>query len=90
MIDNSGLFEEQGITALTHAYKVVEQKAPKMTKLTSRTERDAMAVDKEKYKWITMAGVTIKETGGVHVEDLIGVSGFTVLTLNQKHSNKRW
>ena len=41
-----------------------------MTKLTSRTERDAMAVDKQKYKWITMGGITIKEEGGVHVEDL--------------------
>ena len=84
MIDNSGLFEEQGITALTHAYKVVDQKAPKMTKLTSRTERDAMAVDKEKYKWITMAGITVKETGGVHVEDLIGVSGFNGLSFESE------
>lgn len=72
-IDQSGLFEEQGITSLAHMYKIVDQGQTKMTKLTSRTERDAMAVEKAKEKYVTMAGVTIKEVGGVHVEDLIGV-----------------
>lgn len=76
MIDASGLFSEQGIASATHAYKILEQKNTKMTKLTSRTERDAVAVEKEKYKYVTMAGITIKETGGVHVEDLIGVTGY--------------
>lgn len=75
-IDSSGIFEEQGITANQHGYKIVDQKAPKMTKLTSFTERNAMAVDKEKYKYVTMGGISIKEVGGVHVEDLIGVTGF--------------
>ena len=84
MIDNSGLFEEHGITAPSHAYKIVEQKAPKMTKLTSRTERDTMAVDKQKYKWISMGGITIREEGGVHVEDLIGVSGFNGLNFESE------
>ena len=79
MIDNSGLFDEQGITALTHAYKIIDQKSPKMTRLTSRTERDAMAVEREKYKWVSMGGITVKETGGVHVEDLIGVTGYNGL-----------
>lgn len=72
-IDQSGLFEEQGILATTHMYKVVDQGVTKMTKLTSRTERDAMAVEKPAEKYVTMGSVTIKETGGVHVEDLIGV-----------------
>lgn len=72
-IDQSGLFEEQGILSTTHMYKIVDQGLTKMTKLTSRTERDAMAVEKPKEKFVTMGGVTIKETGGVHVEDLIGV-----------------
>lgn len=72
-IDQSGLFEEQGILSLTHMYKIVDQGQTKMTKLTSRTERDAMAVEKPKERYVTMGGVTIKEVGGVHVEDLIGV-----------------
>ncbi|QEP53204.1 putative major capsid protein [Acinetobacter phage BS46] len=72
-IDQSGLFEEQGILSQAHMYKIVDQGVTKMTKLTSRTERDAMAVEKPKEKYVTMAGVTIKETGGVTVEDLIGV-----------------
>lgn len=71
---DSGLFTEQGITARTHMYRVTENQNPKMTKLTSRTERDAMAVDKVKEKLVTMGAITLKETGGVHVEDLIGVS----------------
>jgi hypothetical protein len=71
-IANSGLFNEQGIVALTHMYKIVDQGQTKMTKLTSRTERDAMAVEKPVEKYVTMAGVTNKITGGVHVEDLIG------------------
>ena len=40
-----------------------------MTRLTSRTERDAMAVEGAKEKFITMSGITTKLTGGVHVED---------------------
>ena len=71
---NSGLFAEQGITATTHMYRVREEKNAKMTKLTSRTERSAMAVDKQKEKLVTMGAISLKETGGVHVEDLIGVS----------------
>lgn len=72
-IDQSGLFVEQGILAKSHAYKIEDQGVTKMTKLTSYTQRDAMAVEKPKSKTVTMSGVTIKETGGVHVEDLIGV-----------------
>lgn len=73
-IADSGLFEEQGITASVSMYRVTDQGETKMTKLTSRTERDAMAVEKQKEKLITMGAITLKETGGVHVEDLIGVS----------------
>lgn len=72
-IADSGLFNEQGITAKAHMYQIVDQGVTKMTKLTSRTERNAMAVERPVEKWVTMAGVTIKETGGVHVEDLEGV-----------------
>lgn len=71
---NSGLFAEQGVLLPAHMYKVIDQGTTKMTKLTSRTERDAMAVDKKKQKIVTMAGITIKEVGGVHVEDLIGLT----------------
>lgn len=73
-IADSGLFEEQGITANVSMYRVTDQGETKMTKLTSRTERDAMALDKSKEKLITMGAITLKETGGVHVEDLIGVT----------------
>lgn len=73
-IADSGLFSEQGIASQATMFKVEEQKDTKMTKLTSRTERDAMAVDKGKTKLVTMAGITIKETGGVHVEDLQNIS----------------
>ena len=41
-----------------------------MTKLTSRTERDAVKVSRGKSKQVTAAAETIKLTGGVHVEDL--------------------
>lgn len=70
----SGLFEERGITSSTVMYKVQDTGATKMTKLTSRTERDAMAIDAPKEKLITMGAISIKEVGSVHVEDLIGVS----------------
>lgn len=71
----SGLFVESGITANAHMYRVEDGGgATKMTKLTSRTERDAMALDKPKDKIITMGAISIKEMGSVHVEDLIGVT----------------
>lgn len=70
----SGLFEERGITSNTVMYKVQDVGPTKMTKLTSRTERDAMALDKQREKLITMGSISIKEMGSVHVEDLIGVS----------------
>lgn len=71
---DSGLFSEQGIATSAITFKVQEQQNTKMTKLTSRTERDAMAVERAKEKLVTMAGITIKETGGVHVEDLMGLT----------------
>jgi hypothetical protein len=71
---DSGLFNEKGITATSHMYRVKDVGTTKMTKLTSRVERNAMAIEKQKEKLITMGAITIKETGGVHVEDLIGVS----------------
>lgn len=71
---DSGLFAEQGIANSAITFKVLDQNDTKMTKLTSRTERDAMAVERAKEKLVTMAGVTVKETGGVHVEDLMGLT----------------
>ena len=44
-----------------------------MTRITSRTERDAMAVEGAKEKLITMSGFSSKLEGSVHVGDLIGV-----------------
>lgn len=73
-IAESGLFEEQGITANMSMYRVLDSGDTKMTKLTSRTERDAMGVEKGKEKLVTMGAITLKMTGGVHIEDLIGVS----------------
>ena len=70
----SGLFTEQGIVANTHMYKVVDNGNTKMTELTSRVGREAMALDKGRDKLITMGSITLKEIGSVHVEDLIGVS----------------
>ena len=72
-IDNSGLFDEQGIFTYSHFYKVVDEPNTKMTRITSRTERDAMAVEGAKEKLITMSGFSSKLEGSVHVEDLIGV-----------------
>ena len=74
-IADSGLFEEQGITANVSMYRIIEQGDTKMTKLTSRVERDAMATEKSPEKIVTMGSISLKITGGVHVEDLIGVSG---------------
>lgn len=70
----SGLFTEQGIVANTHMYKVVDNGNTKMTELTSRVGREAMALDKGRDKLVTMGSITLKEVGSVHVEDLIGVS----------------
>lgn len=72
-IANSGLFSENGIKDKAHMFKIIDQGVTKMTKLTSRTEREAMAVERPLEKWVTLAGVTNKVTGGVHVEDLEGV-----------------
>ena len=77
-IDNSGLFDEQGIFTYSHFYKVVDEPNTKMTRITSRTERDAMAVEGAKEKLITMSGFSSKLEGSVHVEDLIGVINDTI------------
>lgn len=72
-IAESGLFVEQGILTTTHMYQIEKQPDTRMTKLTSRTERDTMAVIKGKRKQVALGTVTIKEEGGVHVEDLQNV-----------------
>lgn len=71
-VAESGLFEENGIVSNAHIYKVLEQQDTKMTMLTSYAERDAVAVERAAEKYVTLAGVSNKITGGVKVEDLIG------------------
>ena len=67
---DSGLFKEYGIKTNAVIYSVEQQENTRMTKLTSRTERDAVKVSRGKSKQVTAAAETIKLTGGVHVEDL--------------------
>ena len=69
-IADSGLFKETPVKTNFLMYEIEEQDSPRMTKLTSRTERDAVKVSGGKSKAITVSGKTIKLTGGVHVEDL--------------------
>lgn len=72
-IAESGLFEEQGINTTTHMYQIEKQPNTRMTKLTSRTGRESMSVIKGKRKAVNLSSVTVKEDGGVHVEDLQNV-----------------
>ena len=67
---DSGLFKEYGIKTNAVIYSVEQQENTRMTKLTSRTERDTVKVSRGKSKQVTAAAETIKLTGGVHVEDL--------------------
>ena len=67
---DSGLFKEYGIKTNAVLYSVEEQENTRMTKLTSRTERDAVKVSRGRSKQVTVGAETIKLTGGVHVEDL--------------------
>ena len=67
---DSGLFREYGIKTNAVIYSVEQQENTRMTKLTSRTERDAVKVGRGRSKQVTAAAETIKLTGGVHVEDL--------------------
>lgn len=67
---DSGLFREYGIKTNAVIYSVEQQENTRMTKLTLRTERDAVKVSRGRSKQVTSASETIKLTGGVHVEDL--------------------
>ena len=67
---DSGLFKEYGIKTNAVIYSIEQQDNARMTKLTSRTERDAVKVSRGRSKQVTTAAETIKLTGGVHVEDL--------------------
>ena len=67
---DSGLFKEYGIKTNAVIYNVEEQENTRMTKLTSRTERDAVKVSRGKSHQVTVGAKPIKLTGGVHVEDL--------------------
>ena len=67
---DSGLFKEYGIKTNAVIYSIEQQENARMTKLTSRTERDAVKVSRGRSKQVTVAAETIKLTGGVHVEDL--------------------
>lgn len=70
LIADSGLFREINNKTNSAVYEIMEDENVKMTKLTSRTERDAVKVGRGKSKYVTVAGETIKIVGGVHVEDL--------------------
>lgn len=70
LIDDSGLYEESGMVARAHMYKIVDQAPAKTTPLTSRTERNTVALDRPAEKWVTMAGVSFDITGGVQAADL--------------------
>ena len=72
-VANSGLFKEQGVKTNFAMFKIEEAVNTPMTKLTSRTERDAVKVGRGKSKDVTLSGSTLKITGGVHVEDLQNV-----------------
>ena len=72
-VANSGLFKEQGVKTNFAMFEIEEAVNTPMTKLTSRTERDAVKVGRGKSKYVTLAGSTLKITGGVHVEDLQNV-----------------
>ena len=67
---DSGLFREYGIKTNAVIYSVEQQENTRMTKLTSRTERDAVKVSRGRSNQISVAAEPIKLTGGVHVEDL--------------------
>lgn len=71
-IHDSGLFKKNFVKTNMAMYRVIDDLSEnkRMTKFTSRTERDAVALSKEKYKAVTVGGVSVKSTGGVHVEDL--------------------
>lgn len=73
LIADSGLFRETAVKSNVAIYEVQEQVNTKMTKLTSRTERDAVGVARGRSKHVTIGGQTIKLHGSVHVEDLQNV-----------------
>ena len=70
LIADSGLFTETPVKSNVAMFEIEDTPNAKMTKLTSRTERDAVKVGRGTSKWVTTRGVTLKVTGGVHVEDL--------------------
>lgn len=72
-ISDSGLFTEIGAKSNFAMYEIMDGQNVPMTKLTSRTERDAVKVGRGKSKHVTVGGRTIKLVGGVHVEDLQNV-----------------
>ena len=54
---DSGLFKEYGIKTNAVIYSVEQQENARMTKLTSRTERDAVKVSRGKSKQVTWLGI---------------------------------
>lgn len=71
LLSESNLFKETGVKTNQAMFGIVESDNPRMTKLTSRTERDAVKVSGKREKQVTVGGSTIKLTGGLHVEDLM-------------------
>lgn len=70
LFTDAGIFREISVKTNQAIYEIEDQENARMTKLTSRTERDAVKVSRGKSKFVTAGGRTIKLTGGVHVEDL--------------------
>ena len=72
LFSDSGLFKEVKLTSKTFAYDIERAVGSKMTRLTSRTERDSVRTGKTDYKTVALGTRSIKVDQGVHIEDLEG------------------
>ena len=68
--NHSGLFNKQGITTEDFGFMYTPADDVKMTGATSRLERDAWKVSKEKKKRVSLSGSQYKLTDAVQYEDL--------------------
>lgn len=66
----SGLFKKEGITTQDFGFQYTPAEQNKMTGATSRLERDAWKVSKEKKKRVSLSGAQYKLTDAVQYEDL--------------------
>ena len=68
--NHSGIFNKQGITTQDFGFMYTPAEQTKMTGATSRLERDAWKVSKEKKKRATLSGASYKTVDAVQYEDL--------------------